>query len=141
MNITTSRLQKKYFAEVLTLLQDVSIFHPPSENLDTIWQSLQKQPNAFLIQATHESALVGFGSLVTATRARGGKVGYIEDIVTHPAFRRRGVGEIIINTLSDIARAEGCYKITLQCENNKIDFYKKLSFSETENLTMQILLT
>jgi len=140
MNITTSRLQKKYFAEVLTLLQDVSIFHPPSENLDTIWQSLQKQPNAFLIQATHENALVGFGSLVTATRVRGGKVGYIEDIVTHPAYRQRGVGRRIINTLSDIAHAEGCYKITLHCEDNKIEFYKKLSFSKTKGLRMQILL-
>lgn len=61
-------------------------------------------------------------------RIRGGKVGHVEDIVTHEDYRRRGIGRLIVESLFNEARHQGCYKMVLQCEEHNVKFYNKMDY-------------
>lgn len=45
-----------------------------------------------------------------------GKVGHIEDVVVDPAFKGRNFGRLLINALSAVGEAQGCYKVILDCD-------------------------
>ena len=60
--------------------------------------------------------------------------GLIEDVVTIKQYQNRGLGKLIIQTQIELAKSLGCYKITLNCKNGKVDYYKKFGFvAEEEN--------
>jgi glucosamine-phosphate N-acetyltransferase len=50
---------------------------------------------------------------------------HIEDICVKSSYRKLGIGKLLINKLMDIAKYNGCYKITLVCSFENILFYKK----------------
>jgi GNAT superfamily N-acetyltransferase len=50
----------------------------------------------------------------------GGIIGHIEDIAVSKSMQGRKLGIRIINTLEDIGRAVGCYKIILDCSVSNI---------------------
>lgn len=62
-----------------------------------------------------------------------GKVGHIEDIITDLEFRGQGLGKKIIKSLVDYGHQQGCYKIILDCSNDKIPFYEKCGFIKKEH--------
>lgn len=37
----------------------------------------------------------------------------IENVVTHPGYRRQGVGKALVSHALDMAKANGCYKVML----------------------------
>ena len=45
----------------------------------------------------------------------------------------KGVGKTIIDSLVEIAKEEGCYKVILNCSNENVPFYIKCGFKLTEN--------
>ena len=55
-------------------------------------------------------------------------MGHIEDIVSHPSKRNAGIGKRIVSALYEIARANSCYKVSLQCQKHNISFYEKCDF-------------
>lgn len=62
-----------------------------------------------------------------------GKVGHIEDIITHSSYRGQGLGKKIIQSLVSNAKECGCYKVILNCNNTNIPFYEKCGFVRKEN--------
>ena len=72
--------------------------------------------------------VVGFGSLHYTRRIRGGTVGFIEDIAVLESFRKKGIGKLIVKNLIDLAKKEDCFKLVLECKEDKKIFYKKLGF-------------
>lgn len=57
-----------------------------------------------------------------------GITAHIEDIVVSSMCRGKGYGKKIINFLSNEAKKLGCYKIILDCSEEKIEFYKKCNY-------------
>jgi glucosamine-phosphate N-acetyltransferase len=59
-----------------------------------------------------------------------GTCGHIEDIVVD--FRQRGknLGKILLQALKELAIELGCYKVILDCEEGKVQFYEKCGFKE-----------
>ena len=55
-------------------------------------------------------------------------MGHIEDIAVHKDFNRMEIGNAIMNYLLNLAQEKNCYKISLYCHKNNIDFYKKFNF-------------
>lgn len=47
-----------------------------------------------------------------------GIVGHIEDIVVHKDGQGKGLGKRVIEVLTAIGRARGCYKIILDCSEH-----------------------
>lgn len=140
MNIRFTPLTRNHMDEVCELLQNISDFAPDSAQFDNIWLRHSKQSNVFSIVAQQpDGSVLGFGTLLVEIKIRGGKVGHVEDIATHPDFRNLGIGRAVIEKLVSIALVEGCYKVSLHCREHNIDFYEKVGF-ESSGFSMQKLL-
>ncbi len=59
-----------------------------------------------------------------------GTVGHIEDIVIDANSRNTGLGKLMIDFLTKIAKTHGCYKVILDCSNKNIEFYQKCGYKE-----------
>ena len=60
--------------------------------------------------------------------------GLIEDVVISEKYQDRGLGKLIIQTQIELAKSLGCYKITLNCKAEKVNYYKKFGFvAEKDN--------
>ena len=110
---------------VIELLQSMSEFKPSKSEYLPIWSSFRQQSNIHPLVAVIDNQIVGYGSIVIWKRIRGGKIGYIEDIVSHSLFRKKGIGKAIVDGLFDVAKINGCYKVTLQCQELNVKFYEK----------------
>lgn len=58
-----------------------------------------------------------------------GAAGHIEDIVVDAAQRGRHLGCLLLAHLQLLARELGCYKVILDCEPDRVEFYEKCGFA------------
>jgi glucosamine-phosphate N-acetyltransferase len=123
-------------SEVIELLQSLSAFKPITAEHDAIWAAFDAQPNVHSVVAVSGGRTVGYGSIVIETKIRGGKMGHIEDIVTHADFRKQGIGKAVVDALFEIAEENGCYKVALQCKESSVPFYAKCDY-ELSGVAMQ----
>jgi glucosamine-phosphate N-acetyltransferase len=121
-------LQRKHMEQVILLLQNISVYLPPKYSYDDIWESFINQPNIHSVVATENEEVVGYGAVVIETKIRGGKMGHIEDIVSHPNKRNMDIGKMVVNALYEIAKTKQCYKVSLQCQQHNILFYEKCEY-------------
>jgi GNAT superfamily N-acetyltransferase len=137
MTIVIESVQKKHMETVINMLHNhISEFRPPKEQLNEIWNLFAAQSNVHSVVAILNDEVVGFGSVVIETKIRGGYMGHIEDIVSHEDFRCKGIGRTIVQSLSQIAKDEGCYKVALQCKEHNVEFYQQCGY-EVSGVTMQ----
>ena len=59
-----------------------------------------------------------------------GQCGHIEDIVVDSTQRGKNLGKILLQVLKELAMKLGCYKVILDCEEGKVQFYEKCGFIE-----------
>ena len=124
---------------VIELLQSMSNFKPSKSEYLPIWNSFCQQTNVHSLVAVMDNQIVGYGSIIIETKIRGGKMGHIEDIVSHSLFQKKGIGKAILNGLFNVAKVNCCYKVALQCKENNVKFYEKCGY-EQSGLAMQIFL-
>ena len=120
--------KREHMDEVIQILKGISSYSPPKASYDNIWAAFHKQPNVYSRIAAYKGSVVGYGVIIIETKIRGGKVGHIEDIVTHSNFRLKNIGATIVKSLCELADIKGCYKVTLHCKKEQIAFYEKCLF-------------
>jgi glucosamine-phosphate N-acetyltransferase len=135
-SISIRKLEQADMADVIELLQSMSEFKPSESDYPHIWEKLCQQTHVYSIVATIGEKIVGYGSVVFETKIRGGTMGHVEDIVSHPGYRKKGIGKTILGALFDIAKANGCHKVALQCQEHNVEFYRKCNY-EISGLVMQ----
>ena len=60
---------------------------------------------------------------------RGGAIaGHIEDVSVKTSHQGRGLGRVLIDTLTSLARKKSCYKVILDCEDRNVAFYEKCGY-------------
>lgn len=64
-------------------------------------------------------------------------VGHIEDVVVSREYQGRGIGKMLIEQLTELCKKEGCYKVILDCSENKKGFYEKCGFGN-KNIQMSL---
>jgi len=136
-NISLRAVEQDDMNAVIELLQSISDFKPPKSEFLRIWFDFCAQPNHFSIVAVIDNQIVGYGSITIETKIRGGKVGHVEDIVSHSEFQNRGIGTAILAALYERAKAQNCFKVVLQCKEFNADFYKKCGYG-TSGVAMQM---
>jgi glucosamine-phosphate N-acetyltransferase len=57
----------------------------------------------------------------------------VEDIVVHPKARGLGLGKQLIARLVAMGREAGCYKMTLECTDENVEFYAKCGLTRKGN--------
>ncbi len=130
MQIEIKTLSEVEMLDVVDLLhKSLSPFMPPAEEFKRIWQEFVSQEHVFSVVGMIGEEIAGYGSVTIETKIRGGKMGHIEDIVSHEKFRGMGVGKAIMDDLEKTACDQGCYKIALQCKDHNIEFYERCGLS------------
>ena len=138
MKIQIITLKKKHLNEVFSLLsKDISNFKPKKNNLK-IWNKLYTKKNSYSLVLLNSKCVIGFGSIFTITKVRGGKQAIIEDIVVDKKFRKLGLGKLLLKKLLDKAKKQKCYKVILKSKKNQVAFYQKIGFKK-HNVSMQML--
>lgn len=132
-------MQKKYMEQVIFLLKNMTTYTPNHELYEDIWRDFISQDNVHSIVALIDKEVVGYGSIVIETKIRGGKVGHVEDIISHPCFRKKGVGKKIAYSLLEIAKRSNCYKTIIQCNVENLKFYEKYDY-KISGIAMENLL-
>lgn len=132
--MTTFRtLVKNDMAGVIDLLQSISPYVPSVEGYDDIWVEFSQQEDVIALVVEEGGLAVGYGVVMIERKIRGGKVGHIEDIVTHPQHRGKGLGRELVEALSQEAFSLGCYKVALHCQPHNVSFYEKCGFLGSGN--------
>lgn len=60
-------------------------------------------------------------------------LGHIEDVCVKKEYRNSGLGKNIVSKIVERAKENGCYKVTLNCLDTNVDFYKKCNFEKSGN--------
>jgi len=133
-------IEEKNMMEVIDLLdKNLSPFKPDINEYKKIWNLYSSQTNVYSLVAIIDKKIIGYGSITIELKIRGGQMGHIEDIVTHPQYRRQNIGKAIVSELVTIAEKKGCYKVALQCKEHNIQFYKKCNH-EISGISMQLFI-
>lgn len=70
---------------------------------------------------------IGTASLIIEQKFihSGGRVGHVEDVAVHPDYVGHGVGGALIRYITEQAKKYGCYKIILDCLEDRVPFYER----------------
>jgi glucosamine-phosphate N-acetyltransferase len=134
--ISVRSVKQEDMTYVIDLLQSLSKFKPAPSKYSLIWDRFNRQSNTHSLVAIIKNEIVGYGSIIIEAKIRGGKVGHIEDIVSHKKYRNQGIGKKVLNALYKIAKKNNCYKIILQCKEKNLGFYQNNHYEEN-GISMQ----
>ena len=113
---------------VIDLLQDVSAYRPPAEEIPNMAIAFSSLTNCYACVAIQEHKVLGFGSVFFLKRVRGGRSAIIEDVVVDANVRGHGIGRLLIGRLVDVARLRGCFKVSLEAAVLAESFYESAGF-------------
>lgn len=72
----------------------------------------------------------------TALGSFDGRRGYIQKLVVHKDFRRKGVGQQLVKKVVNKLQKAGALYIPISCEKEVVPFYEKCDFKKTEQVAM-----
>ena len=106
---------------------------PPDPILRQLWDEILGDPKLHYLVAELDGALVASCTMaIIPNLTRGARpYGVIENVVTHPAHRGRGIGTALMQAAVDLALARNCYKVMLLSNAHRTEahrFYEKLGF-------------
>ena len=124
--------------ELFALLCLYAHLHPEDEMLPLgeaaqIWKTLRQDPNQQCWGAYWNDLLAATCTLIVVPNlTRGGRpYGLIENVVTHPDFRRHGMGTAVLKHALQTAWEHKCYKVMLLTGSKNeatLRFYEKAGF-------------
>ena len=102
-----------------------------------IWARIRADENHHVIVAEEDGALVSSCVLVLVPNLTHGQRPYafIENVVTHPAYRCRGLATACLDYAAAIAERAHCYKIMLLTGSKKdstLRFYERAGYDRNE---------
>lgn len=90
------------------------------------------------------SPVIGMANLLySESTFLGGPVAWLEDVVVHPAWRRKGVGTMLLEHVKTFARARGLRRITLLTDFDNataIRRYESAGFTRSTMVPMRVML-
>lgn len=99
------------------------------------WWSIIDNPNIQYRVAKLDDKIMGVASIIIIDKIinSGARMGIIEDVAVSPEARGLGLGKLLIEDLIDYGTEKGCYKLTLNCSNDNVEFYEKCGMYRAEN--------
>ena len=137
--LTIRPLELNDLAALYRLLFELSPFQPDSDKYLSIYERVSQQKNALFLCAVDAGDVVGFASILYVTRVRGGDVALIEDVIVDKAYRRGGIGHMLINALVQDAEFRSASKVILESSDMAQPFYEAHGFELGGPLMKKIL--
>ena len=102
-----------------------------------IWESILRDQNHHMIVAEEDGRIVSSCVCVIIPNLTRGQHPYalVENVVTHPDYRKRGLATACLNFARDIALRENCYKMMLLTgskEQSTLDFYQHAGYNKND---------
>lgn len=103
-------------------------------NLETLWNSILSDKNHHIIVGTISDTLICSCVMVVIPNLTHNQQPYafIENVITHEAYRNKGFATSLLNFAKEIAQKENCYKIMLLTGSKKdstLTFYEKAGYN------------
>ncbi len=124
--------------ELAALLCLYAYLHPEEEmrtpgEMMPLWKTLRQDPNQQCLGAYADGFLAATCTLIVVPNlTHGGRpYGLIENVVTHPEHRRRGLGTAVLTHTLQAAWERRCYKVMLLTGSKtegKLRFYEQAGF-------------
>ena len=101
--------------------------------LEGIWADIFDDPNIHYIVAECDGKLVSSCTIAIIKNLTRNlrPYGLIENVVTHPDYREKGLGTKILKEAVEIAKESNCYKVMLMTSSKReetLRFYEKAGF-------------
>ena len=100
------------------------------------WDKFNSNTSSNSVVGIYNDKIVAYGSVVVENKIRGEVAGHIEDIVVDTKVRGKMIGVLLIKELVEVARKKGCYRITLFCKEELVNFYSRNGF-KVNNVVMK----
>jgi GNAT superfamily N-acetyltransferase len=115
--------------------------HEVTADVATLREALfGARPVPEVVIAQFEGSPAGFALFFSNFSTVVGKPGlYLEDLFVRPAFRRRGIGQVLLTFLAALAEQRGCGRLewaVLDWNKPAIDFYKTLGATPMDEWTV-----
>jgi glucosamine-phosphate N-acetyltransferase len=124
-----------YDKECIPLLMHLSCIDPKKitrKLFNTFIHSLSSNHTIYVLEDTLAHVIVGSITMFVEEKIihNMGKVAHIEDVVIHPNYQGKQLGKYLVKKVMEIAEREKCYKIILDCAEEKKTFYEKCGFAQ-----------
>ena len=112
----------------------------PASNIDKekaieVYTKIKSNPNHLVYVAISGERVVGSITMLIEPKFihDGGNVSHIEDVVVSKEHQGNGIGEMLVQSLLDLAKDNNCYKTILDCSDEVKPFYEKIGFKRHSN--------
>jgi GNAT superfamily N-acetyltransferase len=101
----------------------------PEEAPEALWREIMNDPNHYVIVAEENGRLVSSCVLMVVLNLTRDQRPYalVENVVTHEAYRKRGLASAVLNFAKEIAAQRGCYKM-----ESTLRFYERCGFNSND---------
>ncbi len=105
------------------------------EKAKEIFEKISSNSNHFVYVAILDGRVVGSTTMLIEPKFihDGGNVAHIEDVVVSKDYQGKGIGEMLMQSLLNLAKDNNCYKTILDCSDEVKPFYEKIGFKRTSN--------
>ncbi|KAK2161350.1 hypothetical protein LSH36_118g03015 [Paralvinella palmiformis] len=91
-------------------------------------------PNTYyvvVLEDTNKQQVIGSATLVIEQKFihSTGCRGRIEDVVVSEDYRGQQLGKLLVETLTLLGKEVGCYKMSLECKEDNVRFYKCFGYT------------
>ena len=126
--VSFRKIKKSDLNDVFVLLNQLKKIDISHLNLDHSSDKFIQNNRSNSIVGIIDNKIIGYGSIIIENKIRGEVAGHIEDIVVDTEVRGKMIGVKLINELIEIGKKNNCYRITLFCKENLINFYSRSGF-------------
>lgn len=136
-NITIRELEEQDlfngFLQSMDSLKPVS--NIDKEKAIEIYNKIKSNSNHLVYVAILNERIVGSITMLIEQKFihNGGNVSHIEDVVVSKEHQGKGIGEMLVESLLELAKDNNCYKTILDCSDEVKPFYEKIGFKRHSN--------
>lgn len=117
------------FEAVYGLIEEFAQFTNNTDKIQNSPKQMQEDKDFFRCLVVMDGdRMVGFASYFVAYYTWTGKTMYLDDLFVKEAYRGKGIGNALMDTMLELAREENCKKLRWQVSSwnkNAITFYKR----------------
>lgn len=112
---------------------EVSPFIKPMERAEEVWEQTLKSESSVVFIAEVDEIIASTCMLITAPNLlrQGRSHGFLENVMTHPNYRGRGLGKAVVSEAINHAWAAGCHHVLMQSgrpDPRVHRFYEQIGF-------------
>lgn len=141
---TIRLVRSKDLASLVRILSQLKLDsidqHYDFERGERILQKIIKDENYYLLLAELNKEIVGTSTMLIQDNLthNGRPYAHIENVVIDREYRKMGIGKLLLLELINIARSLDCYKVILNCSQEKSAFYQTVGFRLNNEIEMRL---